>query len=249
MQDILLRDDICDAVLFDLDNTLVEFISAKRRACAAVIEELGCGDPADLFSYFLRRRHGFEDYANIFDYLSDIGVTGSASYIDACIRYETVKIDTLRPYPGISDMLVHLRSAGLDLAVVTDADLEHAEARLKKTGLSRHFDVVITPDISGMKKPNPESFLMALDSLRIPAQRAITIGDSILRDIVPAQRLGMCTIHARYGDWHPDETRNSSVRTLWIDRPGFLPRLLFGNNNDFGSNKELGSNSDLLDIL
>ncbi len=46
MQDILLRDDICDAVLFDLDNTLVEFISAKRRACAAVIEELGCGDPA-----------------------------------------------------------------------------------------------------------------------------------------------------------------------------------------------------------
>ena len=228
MQDLLLRDDIFDAVLFDLDNTLVDFIPAKKKACSAVIDNIGYGDAKDLFSYFLRGRHGFEDCANIFDYLSDIGVIGSTHYLKSCAIYEEVKLSTLLPFEGIKSTLTALRSHGLDLAVVTDANSDHAEKRLKKTGIAEFFDVVITPDISGRRKPNPDSFLMALDELRVDPCRAITVGDSIRRDIEPAKRLGMCTIHAAYGDWHPEETKESSIRTLRINVPRDLIRLVLG---------------------
>ncbi|MDO9539026.1 MAG: HAD family hydrolase [Methanocalculus sp.] len=231
MQDFLLRDDLFDTVIFDLDNTLVDFINAKRQACNAVIESLGCGDSADLFSYFLRMRHGFEDYGNIFDYLSDIGVNGSASYLRSCTIYEDVKLQTIQPYEGVGETLSALRSDGLRLGVVTDADSDHAEKRLKKANLSKFFEVVITPDMSGRRKPNPDSFLMALDSLRTDPFHTICVGDSIRRDIEPAKRLGMCTIHAAYGDWHPEETKESSVRTLRIHHPEDLIRLVLGKKD------------------
>ncbi|MCQ1537619.1 HAD family hydrolase [Methanocalculus taiwanensis] len=229
MQDFLLRDGLFDAVLFDLDNTLVDFISAKQKACVAVIDELGCGDPDILFSYFLRKRHGFEDYANIFDYLSDMEITGSATYLKACTIYEDVKLSNIQPYVGIEEALDAFQSKGMRLGVVTDADSVQAEKRLKQANLREYFDVVISPDISGRRKPDPDSFLMALDSLRSNPLHAIHVGDSIRRDIEPAKRLGMCTIHAAYGDWHPDETKASSIRTLRIERPEELIRLLLGS--------------------
>ncbi len=59
------------AILFDLDNTLCTFVDAKRAACDAVITEIGTGDREELFSYFLRPVHNFEDLAHISDYLID----------------------------------------------------------------------------------------------------------------------------------------------------------------------------------
>ena len=228
MQDFLLHDGLFDAVLFDLDNTLVDFISAKKKACASVIEELGCGNPDELFSYFLRKRYGFEDYGNIFDYLSDIGIQGSATYLESCTIYENEKLLNIHPYKGIEEMLSGLRSKGMRLGVVTDADSDHAEKRLKKADLFQYFDIIMTPDISGSRKPNPDSFLMALDSIRADPVHTIHVGDSIRRDIEPANRLGICTIHAAYGDWHPDETKESSVRTLRVERSEDLLRLMLG---------------------
>lgn len=231
MQDLLIRAEAFDSVLFDLDNTLVEFIPAKRKACAAVIESIGCGDPDELFSYFLRRKYGFEDCANIFDYLSDNGVAGSATYLNACTTYEAVKLASIEPYPGIRDVVSSLSSGGVKLAVVTDADSDHAWERLGKAGLDGFFEAVITPDISGSRKPDPDSFLMALDSLRTKPIHALTIGDSIRRDIAPAQKLGMCTIHAAYGDWHPDETKEGALWTLSAEKPDHLHRLLLGEKS------------------
>lgn len=228
MQDLLFRDDMFDAVIFDLDNTLVDFISAKRKACSAVIETLGNGNPDDLFSYFRRGKYGFEDFGNIFDYLHDIGVSGSREYLMGCSIYEEVKLSSLEPYPGIRIVLERLRKRGFSLGVVTDADSDHASKRLDKANIADLFDVVITPDISGNRKPHPSSFIMALDSLRTEPFRAVCVGDSIRRDIEPGRRLGMLTIHAIYGDWHPDETMASPIRTLRVDYPGQLIPLLLG---------------------
>jgi len=238
MQDLLVRDDMFDAILFDLDNTLVDFISAKQKACSAVIETLGQGDPDILFSYFRRGRYGFEDYGNIFDYLSDIGVSGSREYLMSCRIYEEVKLSSLMPYSGIRVILERLRRAGLSLGVVTDADSDHASKRLEKANIADLFDVVITPDISGNRKPHPSSFILALDSLRAEPFRTVCVGDSIRRDIEPGRRLGMLTVHAGYGDWHPDETIASTIRTLRVDHPGELIPLLLG--------REAWANSDNL---
>jgi len=48
------------SILFDMDNTLFDFIGAKHAACEAIVEYLGLKDGIVLFKYFLSGVYSFE---------------------------------------------------------------------------------------------------------------------------------------------------------------------------------------------
>ncbi|MEN6517340.1 MAG: HAD family hydrolase [Methanospirillum sp.] len=211
------------AVLFDLDNTLVRFVDAQRAACGAVVDLVGAGTTDSLFACFLRPIHGFESPAHIEDYLASIGCTAD---IDAAAAlYEVAKLAALEPYGGVVDMLGKLRDAGLPLGVVSDADAVHAAARLEQCGLSRYFEVVVTPDVTGERKPAATNFLHALERLGVAPSGAAMVGDSLRRDIEPANRLGLLSVHAAYGDWNPGYVCTPDHR---LDTIVALPPILLG---------------------
>ncbi len=203
------RDPQVEAVLFDMDNTLFDFVHAQLRACKAVILHLGLPHPADaLFSYFRRPVHGFEHHNNILDFLSDNGVFTARAFAECCAIYDSQKVGAIIPYPGIEPVLEVLCGYGLPLAVVTDAPNGNAVKRLDKAGLLSYFTEVISPEQSGAAKPNPASFRLAISRLNVAVENTVVVGDSIRRDIEPAQQLGMTAIYAKYGDRYFPE-RNS----------------------------------------
>jgi len=187
--------------LFDMDNTLYNFVDAKKAACMQAAQRIGTGDGMELFRYFLRDIHGFEHHDNIRDFMEDRGIRDSAVFEDACRDYDTVKLALIDPYPGVPDTLERLKAAGVKMAVVTDAESSHAYRRLEKVGIRGYFESVITPDVSGKRKPAHDSFLMALESLGSAPEQAWIVGDSLHREIRPGNELGMTTVHAVYGDW------------------------------------------------
>jgi putative hydrolase of the HAD superfamily len=189
------------ACLFDIDNTLYNFVEAKIAACRCAVERIGTGGEMELFRYFLRNVHGFEHHDNIRDFMDDRGVKDSKAFEEACRSYEDVKLATITPYPGVLTTLGKLKRAGVKMAVVTDAESGQAFKRLEKVGIRHYFDSVITPDISGTRKPAHDSFLMALDALDSLPRNAWVVGDSLIREIEPGNQLGMTTVHAAYGDW------------------------------------------------
>ncbi len=199
------------AVIFDLDNTLVDFVEAKVKACRAVVKRIGCGDANELLQYFLRRRHGFESHENIADYLRDKGVYSDELYKECCRIYEKVKLESIRLYPGIKNVLSSLKQRGIKLAVVTDAENGHAISRLQKADLLKYFDVVVSADMTGKRKPEPDSLLLALKKLGVKAEEAAIIGDSLHRDIEAGKRLGMLTVYAAYGDRNFFESRKGEA--------------------------------------
>ncbi|MDK2915463.1 MAG: putative hydrolase of the superfamily [Euryarchaeota archaeon] len=206
------RHTTVEAVLCDMDNTLFDLVRAKREACRCVIDYLGTGDPELLFLQFLRGVHGFEDYANIRDYMNDLEVYEERAFEVCCRTYEDVKLSLLEAYPGVEETLQQLRDAGIALAVVTDAEATQARRRLTKTGLIDYFETVVTPEVSGRRKPEPDSLLYALRRLDAAPARSVMVGDSLVRDIAPGRDLGMVTAFAAYGDW-----RDSSVPEIKAD--------------------------------
>jgi putative hydrolase of the HAD superfamily len=189
------------AVIFDIDNTLYDFIHAKIAACRGVVETIGAGDEMELFRYFYNGVHGFEHHDNIRDFLHDRNIRDDLLFGEACRVYEEVKIASIEPYPGVVETLSLLAGAGIRMGVVTDAESRQARARLSKAGVLKHFECVITPDVSGERKPHPRSFEMALEQLRATAPETWLVGDSLRREIEPGNLLGMTTVHAKYGDW------------------------------------------------
>ena len=193
-----------EAVVCDMDNTLFDLVGAKREACRCVVDYLGVGDPESLFLRFLDRTYGFEDHRNIRDYLEALGVYQPGTFGVYCRTYEDVKLDLVEPYPGVKETLRCLQDAGVRLAVATDAESVQADRRLRKTGLIDFFEVVVTPEVSGRRKPEPDSLLYALRQLDAAPTEAMMVGDSPRRDIAPGRHLGMVTAFAAYGDWRPN---------------------------------------------
>ena len=151
--------------------------------------------------------YGFEDHRNMADYMRDKGVYNREKFEECCRIYEEVKLESIEPYPYVGETLEKLREMGLKLAVVTDAMNGHAISRLRKAGLLHFFDVIVSADITGRKKPDPESIRFALQKLGVDAKEAILVGDSVRRDIQAGKRIGMVTVYAAYGDrnFHEDK--------------------------------------------
>ena len=85
---------------------------------------------------------------------------------------EYVGVMQFEPLPGVVEALERLRSLGLSLAVVGNWDWSLHE-RLEETDLAPFFGAVVP----AANKPAPGGILRALEELRIPAARALHIGD------------------------------------------------------------------------
>jgi len=208
------RGQVPDAILFDLDNTLCTYIDAKMAACRAVVEYLKQGNEQDLFQYFLRSVHSFEDTKHVHDYMTDLGVYTPGSASHASHLFEEVKLKHILPYPGVHTTLRQLADQGIKMAVVTDASGLYARKRLEKCEIDNYFPVVITPDKSKKPKPDHTPFLEALSELQVSGTIWL-VGDSVRREIVPGNELGFITVHARYGDYfsgnNPDITPHYTI--------------------------------------
>jgi putative hydrolase of the HAD superfamily len=214
-------------IIFDMDNTLFDFVEAKMIACTEVVNFLGAGDPEELFEYFRRETHGFENPENIRDYLLDNGHDPLENYQKCATIYETHKINNIRLYPDVRETLEELNGIGLPLGIVTDANSNNARKRLAKTGLEEFVHSLTTHDMTGAKKPDLAPFRYALDTMGLIASETLFVGDSLRRDIAPSKELGMMTAYAAYGDrnsaadrtageYEPDRTLKSFREVLEI---------------------------------
>ena len=72
--------------------------------------------------------------------------------------------------------------------------------RIYYLNLYHYFDVVITFDDSGERKPSSKPFQLCLKTLNLEPKETIMVGDWPERDMVGAKKIGMRTAFARYGD-------------------------------------------------
>ncbi len=195
------------AVIFDLDNTLVDFMGMKRQAVSAAISSMidaGLAlSPQEVQERIdaIYKERGIE-FQSVFDQLLyDIFQKVDYKILSAgVIAYRRAREAALVPYPHVTMTLVGLVKRGLRLAVVSDAPGREAWLRLCYLNFHHLFDQVVTFDDTGERKPSPRPFQRALELLGIRAQEAVMVGDWPERDMVGAAQLGMTTVFARYGD-------------------------------------------------
>lgn len=208
------------AIVFDLDNTLIDFMKMKKRSCEAAIDamrENGLDMPRDEaleVLYNLYEEHGWE-HQKIFQVFLKKVIDRVDYRIMAAgiVSYRKVKADMLYSYSGVPSTLDEL-GEDYKLVILSDAPKLQAWTRLCAMELQDKFDHVITFDETGERKPSEEPFLLALEKLDLEPREVMMVGDSIQRDLKTAKELGMKTVLAKYGqleeeegeaDWEIDE--------------------------------------------
>ncbi len=195
------------AVIFDLDNTLLDFMKMKEYAVKSAItgmKEAGLNID-DQTSYDriveMYNEHGWENQQIFDEFLEEsIGYVDNKVLAAGIVSYRRAREANLQVYPNVNRTLTELIKMGIKLAVVSDAPSREAWMRLFYLNLHHIFDVVLTFDDTGARKPSPVPFELALEKLDCAAKNTLMVGDWPERDVKGAKQLGMKTIFARYGD-------------------------------------------------
>ncbi len=200
-------------IIFDIDNTLTDFIRMKDASIDAAIEAMidaGLMFPPERIReeiYRIYEEEGIE-YQKVFNQLL-LNLIGEVDYkmlAAGIVGYRRAREASLVLYPHVKVTLIELMKRGLKLAVISDAPRQEAWLRLCYLQLHHMFDIVLTHEDTGEYKPSPAPFELVLERMGIAPEEAMMIGDWPERDIVGASELGIRTVFARYGDTFGTET-------------------------------------------
>lgn len=211
------------AVIFDLDNTLTDFMRVKESSIAAAADAMldagfeprpepgSDASPRERVVSRIREiydREGLE-YQKVFNvFLSEeLGAVDYKFLAAAIVGYRRARDSALVPYPHVHLTLHQLMRRGLRLAVVSDAPRESAWLRLVYLNLHHLFDEVVTFEDTGVRKPEKAPFLAVLKGLGLEPGDCLMVGDWPDRDLAGASSLGIPTVFAHYGySWSEDKS-------------------------------------------
>ena len=195
------------AVIFDLDNTLLDFMNMKIKAVESAVHgmiEAGLQMEKDLAKntiFKIYEEKGLE-YQEVFDDFiqKELGKIDYKILASAIVAYRKAREASLILYPNVNSTLITLSKWGLKLGVVSDAPSREAWMRICSVNLHHIFDAIVTFHDTGMHKPSPEPFEKISSLLKVPPKNSLMVGDWPERDVIGAQKLGMKTVFAKYGD-------------------------------------------------
>ena len=186
-----------DAVLFDLDGTLVDsapdlgaavdqmrvdrgmpslpaqHYRSVAGAGARGLLGLAFGMAPDHAAYVAMRDEFFQNYQN-------------------CLTQRTFAFD------GVAELLAGLRARGLPWGVVTNKAARFTDPLTRSMALFDSASVVISGDTTAHAKPHPEPLLEACRRMACDPRRCVYVGDDE-RDMVAGLAAGMYTVAASYG--------------------------------------------------
>lgn len=195
------------AIIFDLDNTLMDFMKMKGRAIdAAITAMIDAGleiskEQAKAKIDVIYKEKGIE-FQKVFDILleevlKDVDYKVLAAGV---VAYRKAREAELTPYPHVYPTLIKLAKMGLKLGILSDAPSKEAWLRLAYLNFHHIFDAIVTFDETGERKPSPVPFKAILKKLNVEPGESLMVGDWAERDIVGASNIGMRTAFAKYGD-------------------------------------------------
>jgi putative hydrolase of the HAD superfamily len=186
-----------DAVLFDLDNTLVNrklaFSQYTDQFIDTYLVETEPDERNRIFEYIREAdRDGYRSKKELYmELLKELNWKRETS-LDELLNHwfaEFFKCTVLMD--GAVEVLEHMQKNGMKLGLITNGSTHAQHAKINQVGLWDHFNVIIVSDDVQIKKPDRRVFDMALQQLDVKPERSIFIGDHPTNDIEGARKAGM----------------------------------------------------------
>lgn len=189
-----------DAVVFDLDGTLIDSAGDLARAANRLLAEES-RRPLDMAE--VRRFIGDGARVLVRRAMAATGAAAADGDLDALTarfiaHYEADATASTVVYPGVTETLDHLRAAGLRIAVCTNKPHTATGAVLQALGLAGRIDAAAGGDRFAVRKPDAGHLLGTLALIGVPASRAVMVGDNE-HDCAVARAAGTGSVLVTYG--------------------------------------------------
>ncbi|HEU4324429.1 MAG TPA: HAD family hydrolase [Roseiflexaceae bacterium] len=240
------------AVIFDMGNTLIEFVRPGGRTWRE-FEERGI---RSVFQYLIQQGHPLPDQEDAFVEVMFARLTEgweqatggqvnlrAADWIAQGVAHHALVLDDesmrvavqhyARPLragvaatAGAVEVLAGLRARGLRVGLISNTIWPgelHLED-LAEVGVLPYVEHTIFSGDVGLWKPTPAIFTHMLDALGVGPDEAVFVGDSPREDIVGAQRVGMRGVLVRGLEFPLGDVRPDAIIETLHELPPLLER-------------------------
>jgi phosphoglycolate phosphatase len=157
------------AVLFDLDGTLVDSYAALSEAVNHA-----------------RREHALDELPS--ERIRDLVGEGLEKLLQS--RYDEICGAESRVLDDVETTLASLSKLGVPMAVCTNKPTGFSRKILDFLGLSTHFRAIVGPDVAGARKPDARHVLRTLEEAGCGTRGALFVGDMPI-DVAAARNSGI----------------------------------------------------------
>jgi HAD superfamily hydrolase (TIGR01549 family) len=202
-----------DAILFDLDGTLIETddeaVASLARRLEPVRRFLPRRDPSRSARRILMATEGPAN--SILTFLDRLGLDDTVFGLGDKLRSMRGLNTPLnfRPVDGVGETLQDL-SHRYHLAIVTTRSRGHAELFLRQQELSDLFKVIVGREDTWRVKPHPSPVLHAAEKLDVSVERCLMVGDTTV-DMWAARSAGARSAGVLCGFGEEDELKRAGA--------------------------------------
>jgi len=183
-----------DAVLFDLDGTLLDSVELILQSYRHTLEAHGL-PPRDREEILAGLGTPLEVQLGRW-----VAAEHVAALVDTYVAHNLAVHDALvRPFPGVSEVVNALAGAGTKLALVTSKRRRGASRGLAALAMSDRFEALVCADDVERPKPHPEPVHRALAALGgVEPARTVFVGDAT-HDVRAGRAAGVATAAVLWG--------------------------------------------------
>ncbi|MBR4592659.1 MAG: HAD family phosphatase [Elusimicrobiaceae bacterium] len=198
-----------DAVIFDMDGTLLDSLPAWDHACAKYLRTRGIEMPEEMDAH-IKKLSLLEGARYIID---NLGLPDSPEELLAA-TLDSVRMHYLTdilPKPGAVQLLKELKAQGIKISVATSSDKELAQAAFTRLGMMEYIDFIITCDDVGTGKREPAIYEAALYLLGTQKSRTLVVEDALYA-LKTAKKAGFLTAgvwDASYETFHEQQLQTT----------------------------------------
>ncbi len=198
-------------ILFDFDGTVFDTLEGitrsaqyalRKQGIEAELHELRCFAGPPLAEMFMEK-YGFSE---------EQALQARADFRE---RYKPIGVYESRVFPGIKELLLHLRAAGKKVGVATSKPQHLAEQLLQREGMLEAFDVLCGTLGEG-NDAKWQVVQRAMAALQAEPETTVLVGDTKW-DVAGAHRCGIPCIGVGYGYAAPGELEAAGVDGLAAD--------------------------------
>ena len=187
-----------EAVLFDLDNTLLDRTKTFAKYCDHFLdvlfsEKITNSEKDNIKKYMIENdKNGYEQRSVFYQNLIEKwDLPCNAQDLENEWREHFYKYSV--PEDCLIEVMEYL-SGKYKLGIVTNGSSHMQNSKIDALGIRRFFQTIVISAEVGIKKPDSEIFLLACEKLNIPASSALFIGDNFQFDVVGAANAGLSSI-------------------------------------------------------